>query len=43
MARLNGMLWSRVARPDAPDIGGWRCAEASAPVMVLWEESEKES
>ena len=34
MARLNGLLWSRVAAPDAPEVGGWRCAEASAPVMV---------
>ena len=34
MARLNAMLWSRVARSDAPQMEGWRCAEASAPVMV---------
>jgi len=34
MARLNGMLWSGVARPDAPEYDGWCCAEASAAVMV---------
>ena len=36
MARLNGMLWSRVSQPDAPVYDGWKCAEAKAPVMVRY-------
>lgn len=43
MGRLNGVLWSQVARPDAPDIDGWRCAEASAPVAVRCVRREEEA